>query len=114
MPGSGAFTIEIGPLENADRRSIVPLPPTGNAGAVDFNPVILSLAASFATNGIKNVFVTIFRPPAPPEFAIVNFAEPGRVVVPIAVTPAHQAALVQTTGLDFTDQLTALVEYGTP
>jgi len=123
MPGSGAFAIEIGPLDTNTRRSIVPLPPTGNSGAVDFNPVFLSLAANFATVDGRSVQVTLYREPGAQQTVNINFPvnpDPaalagGRVGIGVALTPADRAALVVARGLTLpTDQLTALVEYGTP
>ena len=123
MPGSGAFAVEIGPVDDATRSSVVPLPPTGNSGTVDFNPVFLSLAANFATGGGKTVRVTLYREPGAQVTMNITFpenpditAQPGgRVGIPVALTPVDRAALVVGSGLTVpADQLTALVEYGTP
>jgi hypothetical protein len=123
MTGSGAFAVEIGPIDEKTRSSIVPLPPTGNSGAVKFNPVFLSLAANFATVDGRTVQVTLYREPG--AQVTVNLTFPvnpdpgalngGRTGVGVALTPADRAALVKATGLTVpADQLTALVEYGTP
>jgi len=123
MPGSGAFAVEIGPVDTTTRRSIVPLPPTGNSGSVDFNPVFLSLAANFATINGRTVQVILYREPGAQVTINITFPvnpdplalDGGRVGIGVALTPADRAALVVATGLQVPrDQLTALVEYGTP
>ncbi len=101
----------------------MPLPQTGNSGAVDFNPVFLSLAANFATSDGRTVQVTLYREPGAQQTVNITFPENpdpdaldgGRVGIGIALTPADRAALVVARGLSVPrDQITALVEYGTP
>src|SRR5918993_5676214 len=117
MTGSGAFAIEIGPVDATTRSSIVPLPPTGNSGTVDFNPVFLSLAANFATVSGRTVQVTLYRDPGAQVTINITFPvnpDPGalnggRTGIGVALTPADRAALVVATGLTVPqDQLTAL------
>jgi len=119
MPGSGAFAIEIGPVDFATRSSIVPLPPPGNSGVVDFQPVFLSVAANFASGpGTgRTINVEFLRVPGPNTSTTVTLPlGGGRVNVGGALTPADLAATISTSGVALTagEQITALVEYTTP
>jgi len=119
MPGSGAFVVEIGPVDTPTRSSIVPLPPPGNSGVVDFEPVFLSVAANFASGpGTgRTINVEFLRVPGPNNSTTVNLpAGGGRENVGGALTPADRAALISTSGIALSagQQITALVEYTTP
>ena len=86
----------------------MPLPPTGNSGAVDLNTVFLSLATKFATIDGRTVQVTLYREPRGAQQTVnITFPENpdpdaldgGRVGIGIALTPADRAALVVARGL---------------
>jgi hypothetical protein len=126
MPGTGAYAvpIELGTgaqfADPNNKNGVVPLPPTNNTGAVDFNPVFVSLAhANISPSAVAPVTVTI---------AIYRQAGGGPQVLTIPIPPGTRVGLPQLSptapgdlavgitapGAPTGTMLTALVEYGTP
>jgi hypothetical protein len=120
--GSGAYSVFIdspaggGPSGGVGRR-VVPLPPPGNSGGVEFSTVVLSLAYDDFGQGpaTANAHVRILRGGGQlPKVFDVNVPV-GRN--PIAtLQPNDQAASITTkpVGQGQLPAVTALVEYTTP
>jgi hypothetical protein len=117
--GSGAYIVVIDPpaglAANTKFTRVVPLPPAGNTGTVQFHPVFLSVAVAGPTLPIT-INVTLIR------------SGGSQVLGPFPINSSTRQSICQVAAGDLAAEIgftpvgagtpptavTALVEYGTP